>query len=70
MSNLQADFRLHRKCILACSFLSKTEVSAEFSKIKSGQRVPGHVIQLLWIISSFAHAAKDANVIPLIYCRD
>jgi len=67
---LQADFRLHRKCVLACSFLSKGEVKIEFDKIKAGQTVPGYVIQLLWIISSFAHAAKDANVIPLIYCRD
>lgn len=68
--SLLRDFRLHRKCVLACSFLSKTAVTDEFEKIKLGQRVDGWVIQLLWIISSFAHAARDANVVPLIYCRD
>jgi hypothetical protein len=70
IASLQSDFRLNRKCILACSFLSKSDVKREFDKIKAGEVVSGHVTQLLWIISSFAHAAKDANVIPLIYCRD
>jgi len=69
-ATLVRDFRLHRKCVLACSFLSKTSVTTEFEKIKLGQRVDGWVVQLLWIISSFAHAARDANVVPLIYCRD
>lgn len=60
--------KLHRKCILACSFISKSKIKAEFEKIKKGEFVKGHIIQFLWILSSFAHAAKDANVIPLIYC--
>lgn len=66
---LLGDYRLHRKCILACTFLSKADVAAEFQKIKNSKPVSGHVIQLLWIISSFAHAAKDMSVIPIIYCK-
>ncbi len=68
LSNLLADYKLHRKCILSCSFISKASVELEFRKIKSGAPVSGHVIQLLWIISSFAHAVKDMNAIPIIYC--
>lgn len=70
LDSLLKDYRLHRKCILSCSFLSKQSVASEFNKIKSGNRVSGHVIQLLWIISSFAHAVKDMSAIPIIYCND
>tara|TARA_R110002074_G_scaffold373069_1_gene548750 strand:+ start:35810 stop:37576 length:1767 start_codon:yes stop_codon:yes gene_type:complete len=70
LNELLKDYKLHRKCILSCSFLSKSEVTAEFSKIQRGKVVPGHIIQLLWIISSFAHAVKDMNAIPIIYCAD
>ncbi|MFC4929028.1 hypothetical protein [Massilia sp. GCM10023247] len=70
LTDLQRDFRLRRKCVLACSFLSKNAIANEFTKIKAGQQVTGAVVQLLWIISSFAHAARDANVVPAIYCRD
>lgn len=64
------DYKLHRKCILSCSFISKSSVKTEFSKIQRGESVPGHIIQLLWIISSFAHAVRDMNAIPIIYCAD
>lgn len=70
LDGLLKDYKLHRKCILSCSFLSKSAVTAEFSKIQRGESVSGHVIQLLWIISSFAHAVKDMNAIPIIYCAD
>lgn len=70
IESLLKSHKLHRKCILACSFISKKNIKAEFEKIKNGQFVRGHIIQFLWILSSFAHAAKDANVIPLIYCRE
>lgn len=69
LTNLLKDYRLHRKCILSCSFLSKEEVSLAFKEMSTGKKVSGNVIQLLWIISSFAHAAKDINVIPVIYCQ-
>jgi len=69
LKNLLQDYKLHRKVILSCSFLSKNDVETEFKKIKAGSVVPGYVIQLLWILSSFAHAAKDMNVIPIIYCK-
>lgn len=67
--DLLKDYRLHRKCILSCSFISKQAVTAEFSKIAANQPVRGHIIQLLWIISSFAHAARDMNIVPIIYCK-
>jgi len=68
IERLLKSHKLHRKCILACSFISKSKIKAEFEKIKEGKKVRGHIIQFLWILSSFSHAAKDAGVIPLIYC--
>jgi hypothetical protein len=70
LDGLLKDYKLHRKCILSCSFLSKSAVTTEFSKIQRGESVPGHIIQLFWIISSFAHAVRDMNAIPIIYCAD
>lgn len=67
--SLLKDYSLHRKCILCCSFISKKEITAEFNKIKAGKIVRGNIVQLLWIISSFAHAAKEMHIIPLIYCK-
>lgn len=68
IDSLLKNHRLYRKCILSCSFISKTKIEAEFNDIKQGRKVRGHIIQLLWILSSFSHAAKEANVIPIIYC--
>ncbi len=70
LDRLLKDYKLHRKCVLSCSFISKSSVTTEFSKIQRGESVPGHIIQLLWIISSFAHAVRDMNAIPIIYCAD
>ncbi|MFB4203662.1 hypothetical protein KBTX_02672 [wastewater metagenome] len=69
LNNLLKDYKLNRRCVLSCSFISKSDVKREFLKIKNKARVRGHVTQLFWIISSFAHAAKDMNTIPLIYCN-
>jgi hypothetical protein len=68
LENLLKNYQLHRKCILSCSFISKSDISAQFQKIQQGQNVSGHIVQLLWIISSFAHAVKDMHAIPIIYC--
>lgn len=68
ITNLLKDYKLNRSCILCCSFLSISNISEEFDKIKSGKPVRGNVVQLLWIISSFAHAVKDMNTRPVIYC--
>ncbi|WP_145533116.1 hypothetical protein [Yersinia alsatica] len=68
LEKLFTDYKLHRKCIISCSFLSEKVIKSEFLKVKNGQKVRGHVTQLLWILSSFSHAAKDASVIPIIYC--
>ena len=70
ISNLLKDFKLHRKCILSCSFVSKNEIKDEFNKISRGEKVNGHITQLLWILSSFSHAVKEVNAIPIIYCSE
>lgn len=62
------DYGLNRRCVLSCSFLSKNLLISEFGKIKLGQKVSGNIIQMLWILSSFSHSAKEMNVIPEIYC--
>ncbi|MGO3870563.1 MAG: hypothetical protein ACTJH7_10785 [Alcaligenes sp.] len=66
--NLLKDYKLNRSCVLCCSFLSLSDIKNEFKKIKEGESVRGNIVQLLWIISSFAHAVKDMNVRPIIYC--
>jgi len=68
LDNLLKDYKLNRSCVLCCSFLSLKGVKDEFKKIKEGESVKGNVVQLLWIISSFAHAVKDMNIRPIIYC--
>ncbi|MCF6437591.1 hypothetical protein [Pseudoalteromonas sp. MMG022] len=70
LDGLLKDYKLHRKCILSCSFISKSAITTEFQKIQRGEAVSGHVTQLLWILSSFAHAVKDMNAIPIIYCAE
>nr|PMH93773.1 hypothetical protein BCU56_21600 [Vibrio lentus] len=68
LEHLLKNYQLHRKCILSCSFMSKSSIETQFQKIQRGEAVPGHITQLLWIISSFAHAVRDMNAIPIIYC--
>ncbi|HAH0622853.1 TPA: hypothetical protein HHG18_004404, partial [Escherichia coli] len=69
LDDLSKDVKLHRKCILSCSFISKSEVKREFGKLRRNQPVKPHVIQLLWILSSFSHAVKEVNAVPVIYCE-
>lgn len=64
------DYGLNRRCVLSCSFLSKKTLVAEFGKLKNGGKVAGNIIQLLWILSSFSHSAKEMNIIPEVYCQD
>jgi hypothetical protein len=70
LEDIFKDVKLHRKCILSCSFISKKEIRKEFLKLKSKQPVKPHVIQLLWILSSFSHAVREANAVPVIYCHE
>ncbi|MFW5795321.1 MAG: hypothetical protein ACOCV1_07560 [Bacillota bacterium] len=70
LESLISDYKLYRKCIICCSFISKKSIEAEFKKIKNNQNVRGNITQLIWIISSFAHAVKDMNIIPIIYCNE
>lgn len=69
LDHLLKQHTLHKKCIIACTFLSKKEMQDEFNKLAIGQKVKGNIVQLLWILSSFIHAAKESSIIPIIYCQ-
>ena len=69
IKSLLADPRLHRKCIVACSSLSKKEVQKEFDRLKKGLAVKGNITQLFWIISSFIHSCQGSACYPAIYCK-
>lgn len=69
VKGLLADHRLHRKCVIACPYLSKSSIEAEFKKMKSGASVRGHITQLFWILSSFIHCAMGSSVVPVVYCK-
>lgn len=69
IKDLLADHRLHRKCIVACTSLSKQGVEAEFEKMKRGVSVKGNVTQLFWILSSFIHSTQGSSSVPIVYCR-
>lgn len=69
IKTLLADPRLHRKCVVACSSLSKKEVQIEFDRLKRGLVVKGHITQLFWIISSFIHSCQGSACYPAIYCK-
>lgn len=68
LAELRHDYRFNRRCIICCSFLSKSLVEHELNKLKNGLKVPGNITQMFWILSSFVHATKDAGVSPIIYC--
>src|SRR5690606_27679458 len=69
IKNLLSDHRLHRKCIVACSSLSKQKVEQEFEKMKRGVPVKGNVTQLFWILSSFIHSSQGSSSVPIVYCK-
>ena len=69
LEELLKQHSLHRKCIIACPFLSRQDMEKEFNELAAGNKVRGHIIQLLWILSSFIHAAKESGIIPIIYCK-
>jgi len=65
---LQKDPHLIRKCVICCTFLSRSQLEVEFENMKNGNKVGAQIPQIFWIISSFVHAAKEINIIPEIYC--
>ncbi|NAR81358.1 hypothetical protein GPS50_17270 [Acinetobacter haemolyticus] len=48
--NLQKDPHLIRKCVICCTFLSKSKLEKEFQKIKDGEKVAAQIPQIFWII--------------------
>lgn len=69
LTDLREDYRFNRRCIICCSFISKTLIEEEFKKIQDKKRVAGNVTQLFWILSSFMHAVREAGIRPIVYCR-
>lgn len=69
IKTLLADPRLHRKCVVAYSSLSKKDVAKELEKLKRGLVVKGHITQLFWIISSFIHSCQGNACYPAVYCK-
>jgi hypothetical protein len=64
-----SSYKLKRKCVLCCSFLSRKNIKSELEKLKDPSiNTRGNIVQLLWILSSFSHACREMNVIPIIYC--
>lgn len=70
IKGLLADHRLHRKCIVACTSLSKREVEREFMKMKRGVPVKGNITQLFWILSSLIHSCQGSSTVPIVFCKD
>ncbi|MDD2153476.1 hypothetical protein NPS52_22965 [Pseudomonas putida] len=69
LTELRQDYRFNKRCIICCSFLSKTLIEREFDKLHKGAPVPGNITQMFWILSSFVHATKEAGASPIIYCQ-
>ncbi|AZC01287.1 hypothetical protein DKE52_020085 [Acinetobacter pittii] len=44
--NLQKDPHLIRKCVICCTFLSKSKLETEFQKIKNGEKVAAQIPQI------------------------
>jgi hypothetical protein len=68
LRHLVSSYGLERVCVLACSFVSLSQISRELRKIKAGAPVSGNITQFYWMVSSFAHACRDVGVTPRIYC--
>lgn len=67
-AKLLSNYSIDRYAILACSFVSHAKTTSALLSLKKTGKAPGHIIQLYWLISSFAHACRDIGVIPKIYC--
>ena len=64
-----ANYAVNRVAVLACSFISFQAISKELSALKSTGHAKGNIVQFYWIVSSFAHACRDAGITPKIYCK-
>ncbi len=64
-----SDFSISRKCVLVCSFISKSSIIKQFNKLIKGQTTKGNIPQMVWILSSFIHSCKELSVTPVIYCQ-
>lgn len=68
VDNLLKKYDVTRYCVLVCPFLSKKNIELEFYKILNGDKVGGHITQLMWILSSYANMSRESNVVPIIHC--
>jgi hypothetical protein len=59
-----------REIAIVTPFLSKSELVKAFQDVSSGVLVSHHVPQLIWLLSGFVSACKEAAVKPTIFCGD
>ena len=59
-----------REIAIVTPFLSKSELVEAFQDVSSGVLVSHHIPQLIWLLSGFVSACKEAAVKPAIFCGD
>jgi len=66
---IAADPRTRRTVVLVVNFLSKAELTKAYNQIVQGTHVRPQVVQMIWLLSSFANACIDAGATPVVKCR-
>lgn len=67
-SNIISSPMFGKEVAIVTPFLSATELKNEFTKLSAGQKVPHHIPQLVWLLSTFVFSCKEAGIKPAIYC--
>ena len=58
-----------RRVILAVTFLSKSDLTRELTNLRNQVPTQPHIIQLLWILSTFVNGCMEFGAQPKVYCR-
>ena len=67
-ARVNSDPQTKREVILVVNFLKKSEIATAFNQVAAGTHVAPAAVQLLWLLSSFAHACLDAGAAPRVKC--
>jgi hypothetical protein len=57
-----------RRMCLVVSFISKAELTQALTQLRNANQGRCQLIQLLWLVSSYIGACRDAGALPCIYC--
>jgi hypothetical protein len=57
-----------RRMCLVISFISKNGLTAALTQLKNAGNGDCQLIQMLWLVTAFISACRDAGAVPLIYC--